>query len=63
MNRPKTEQISLFDIKNDTNTPAEEWSEEQINNPVCVGMARARYQLFISYVEENFVIEHLKNSL
>lgn len=28
MNRPKTEQLSLFDIKGDTKTPAEEWSED-----------------------------------
>jgi len=28
MNRPKTGQISLFDIKGDTRTPAEEWSED-----------------------------------
>lgn len=28
MNRPKTGQISLFDIKGETRTPAEEWSED-----------------------------------
>ena len=28
MNRPKTGQLSLFDIKNDTKTPAEEWTED-----------------------------------
>ena len=28
MNGPKTGQISLFDIKGNTKTPAEEWSED-----------------------------------
>jgi hypothetical protein len=28
MNRPKIGQVSLFDIKGDTKTPAEEWSED-----------------------------------
>jgi hypothetical protein len=58
----KTEQISLFDIRGGTKTPAEEWSEEQINKLVCVGMTRARYQLFIPYIRNSPIIEKLQSS-
>jgi superfamily I DNA/RNA helicase len=37
------------------------WAEEQINNLVYVGMARARYQLYILYIRINLLIKELSD--
>ena len=39
------------------------WTEEQINNLVYVGMTRARYQLYIPYIQKNRLIEKLEDCL
>jgi ATP-dependent exoDNAse (exonuclease V) beta subunit len=39
------------------------WTEEQILRLVYVAITRARYQLFIPFIQNNFVIERLKKSL
>ena len=39
------------------------WTDGQLTNMTYSAITRTRYQLFIPYVEENFVFERLKNSL
>jgi superfamily I DNA/RNA helicase len=40
-----------------------EWTEEQLTRLVYVAITRARYQLFIPYVQENSMIKRLKSCL
>ena len=40
-----------------------DWNEQQINNLVYVAVTRARYQLFIPYIQENAIIRTLKRCL
>lgn len=39
------------------------WTEEQINNLIYVGITRARYQLFLPYMQETTLIERIKSAL
>jgi superfamily I DNA and RNA helicase len=49
----------VFIVGLDLIEPGERWSEEQIRSLTYVAMTRARYYLFIPYIDENEVIHRL----
>lgn len=53
----------VFLLGLDALEPGKRWTEEQIRNLAYVGITRARHQLYILYVQPNFVIRRAMNCL
>ena len=49
----------VFLIGLDLLEPGERWSEEQLKSLAYVAITRARYQLYVPYIEESWLVKRL----